>query len=317
IDALVLGADRNLGARARITRRPHHLDQLFGNFRHFNAEQLDQHLRRGTRQNQLRAAVLGANFLEQRTNTSTYTEGFACNDVLASQQRFGVVAQIDNHAVAGNLFHRAGDDFTQTITVGLDDLRALSLTNFLHDDLLGGLGGDTTELDGLDLLFEHIANLGVGLAGLLHIDRQLMCRIVEILFFDHSPATERFVTAVLSIDLYTQVNFVLETLFGSRGQSQLQRLENHTGRYAFFVGYRFHNQQYFFAHRTPRLSQSIGVRGNRVLLKTGNNICLVDHIDRQQILVIINQHHHILLFHPAKKTLEISPPLKGRSQFYF
>src|SRR5690606_28100285 len=41
VDTLVLGAHRNLGSRTRITRSAHDLDQLLGDFRHFDAEQLD------------------------------------------------------------------------------------------------------------------------------------------------------------------------------------------------------------------------------------------------------------------------------------
>src|SRR5476651_143775 len=110
VDAFVLGADRDLGARTRIAGRSHDFDQAFGNFRHFDTEQLDQHFRRGTRQDQLRAAVLGADFLEQRTQTHADTEGFARDDVFASQQRFSVVAQVDDHVVAGDFFHGTGDD---------------------------------------------------------------------------------------------------------------------------------------------------------------------------------------------------------------
>jgi len=114
----------------------------------------------------------------------------------------------------------------------------------------------------LDLLLEDIAYLGAGLAGLLHVDSQLMRRIIEVFLFDDSPAAEGFVASVLPIDFHTQVDFVFEALLGSGGQSQLQSLENHTGRYALLIGHRLHNQQYFFAHRTPRLSQSIGSAGS-------------------------------------------------------
>src|SRR5690606_29434855 len=130
------------------------------------------------------------------------------------------------------------------------------------------------------------------------------------------------------------------TLLGSGGQCQLQRFENHIGRHTLFIGYRLNNQQYFFTHRTPRLSQSIGdpadprlkavayrascmsndtPAGPAILrpppsIKTGNYVGLVDRIDRQKVFVIIHQHHDILLLHTTEKPLEIAPPLERRAQ---
>ncbi len=83
-------------------------------------------------------------------------------------------------------------------------------------------------------------------------------RIIKIGFVDHGPATEGFVATGVAVDFHTQVDFVFKTFFGCSGQGHFQRFENDAGRYTFFVGYRFNNQQYFFAHRTPRLAQAIG-----------------------------------------------------------
>ncbi|MCY1415579.1 hypothetical protein D9M71_310680 [compost metagenome] len=274
VDALVLGANGDLGAGTRVTGGGHHFDQLFGDFRHFDAEQFDQHLRRGARQDQLRATVLGADFLQQGTHAGADAESLARNDVLAGQQCFGIVAEVDDHVIAGDLLHSAGDDVAQLLAVGLDNLRTLGFAHFLHDDLLGGLGCDAAELDGLDLLFDDVADLGFLITFLGLIQGQLDSRILEISFLDNSPATEGVVITALTIDRHTQVDLVLVTLLGSSGQRQLQRLENHAGRYTFFVGYRLNNQQYFFAHRTPRLSQSIGSAGSASQSKRGMMLAL-------------------------------------------
>src|SRR5690606_21752775 len=122
VDALVLGADGDLGARARVTGGGLDIDKPFSDFRHLDAEQLDQHFRRGARENQLWPAVLGANFLEQGAQTHANPEGFTRNDVFASEQGFGVVAQVNDHVVTGNFLDGAGDDFPQALTVGIDDL---------------------------------------------------------------------------------------------------------------------------------------------------------------------------------------------------
>jgi len=54
------------------------------------------------------------------------------------------------------------------------------------------------------------------------------------------------------------------------------------------------------------------IRVIRALIKTRNDVGLIDQINRQQILVIIHQHHYILLFNPyqAIKTLNA----KGKIQ---
>ncbi|MNZ48778.1 hypothetical protein D3C78_665310 [compost metagenome] len=258
VNAFVFGAYGDLGARTRITGRGHDFDQALGDFRHFDAEQLDQHLWRGTRQDQLRAAVLGADFLEQGAQAHTDTESLARDDVFTGQQRFGVVAQVNDDVVTGDLLDGTGDDLAQTLAVGIYHLSALGFTDLLDDDLLGGLGGNTAELDRLDLLFDHVTDFSfrMGVLNLRwpHFDR----RIVQILFFDDSPATEGFVATGVAVDFHTQVDFVVKTFFGCSGQSHFQRFKNYAGRYALFVGYRLNNQQYFFAHRTPRLSQAIG-----------------------------------------------------------
>src|SRR5690606_41437237 len=54
INALVLGAYGDLGPRTRVAGSTHDLDQLLGDLRHFDTEQLDDHLRTGAGQHQLR-----------------------------------------------------------------------------------------------------------------------------------------------------------------------------------------------------------------------------------------------------------------------
>ncbi len=193
-------------------------------------------------------------------------------------------------------------------------MRALGFAHLLHDHLLGSLRGDAAELDGIDLLFEDIAELGVGLALLRLVQGVLGSRLFELFVGDYGPATERLVVAGLAIDLHPQLDIIFIAFLGRRGQSQLQRLENHTGRYALFIGHRLNNQQYFFAHRTPRLSQSIGPAGIRPSVKTGNDVGFVDRIDRQQVFVIVDQHHYVLFFRTAEDALKITPPIEGRTQ---
>src|SRR5690606_23714833 len=107
------------------------------------------------------------------------------------------------------------------------------------------------------------------LALLSLLDRQFSRRIFQILLGHYRPATESFIATVLAIDRHAQLDLVVETFLGRRRQSQLQRFENHIGRYTLLVGYRLNHQQYFFTHRTPRLSQSIGPAGSASQSKRG------------------------------------------------
>ncbi|RMM83053.1 hypothetical protein ALQ71_05364 [Pseudomonas coronafaciens pv. striafaciens] len=272
IDSFILGANSDFCTRTRVTGGSHHLDETFGNFRYFNAEKLDQHLWRSTRQDQLRATIFSANFLEQSTDANTDPESFPGNDVFTRQQCFGIVTKINDDIVTRDLLNSTRNDFTQTLAVGIYYLRTLGLTNFLHNDLLGSLRRDTTEFDGINLFFDQLASNGTRSFSLGLINSQLVSRIVQVFVLDNCPATESLVVTRLAVDLYTELNFIFKTFFGSGGQSQLQRFKNHTCRNALFIGHRLNNQQYFFAHRTPRLSQAIGSAGSAITGTSQSNV---------------------------------------------
>ena len=57
---------------------------------------------------------------------------------------------------------------------------------------------------------------------------------------------------------------IFEALEIALATATKKRFEDHARWDALLVGYRFNNQQYFFAHRTPRLSQAIGSAGSAV-----------------------------------------------------
>ena len=64
IQSGVIGAYRDLGANSRIPRGSHDLDQPLLDLRDFQVKQLNQELRHGPGQDQLRAAGLLANFAQ-------------------------------------------------------------------------------------------------------------------------------------------------------------------------------------------------------------------------------------------------------------
>ncbi len=129
---------------------------------------------------------------------------------------------------------------------------------------------------------------------------------------DYRPATEGLVATVLPIDL-TRRSTSSSKRFCSSGQSQLQCFEDHTSRYTFsldtdsttsstllIVRLAFRNP---LGPRDPRLTQN-------------GELCWSCRSCRSaQILVIINQHHYILLLDPPEKTLKIAPTSKGERSF--
>src|SRR5690606_15738446 len=56
------------------------------------------------------------------------------------------------------------------------------------------------------------------------------------------------------------------------------------------------------------------LHGPAPLIKTGNDVGLVDRVDGQQILMIVDKHDDILVFHAAQQPLEVASPLEGRTQ---
>ncbi len=73
--------------------------------------------------------------------------------MFSGENGFGVVAQIDNDAVAAEFFYRAAEQFIDPRFVNFDDLRTFRLAYLLDNNLLSGLRGDSTEFNGFDLLF--------------------------------------------------------------------------------------------------------------------------------------------------------------------
>ena len=173
IDARLEALHRDLGAHARIARGAEDLDQALADFRHFELEQLDEELARGARQEQLRAARLGAHFLEERLDAVLALHDLARNHVGARHEAFGVAAEVDIDAVAVDALDHARHQRADAILVGIDHLRALGLAHLLHDDLLGLLRGDAAERHRFHRLLDEAADFGA----LVHVERVLEAQL--------------------------------------------------------------------------------------------------------------------------------------------
>ncbi len=161
IDAAVVALHRDLGAHARIASGTEDLDQALADFRHFELEQLDQELRGGARQEQLRTALLGAHVLQIRLHAVLRADRLARNHLVARNEAFGVAAEVHEHAVAIDALDDAGHQRALARLEFIDDLRPLGFAHLLHDDLLGGLGRDAAERDRFHRHFDVAADFGV------------------------------------------------------------------------------------------------------------------------------------------------------------
>src|SRR5690554_888676 len=185
IDATVIGLDRDLGPRARISRRTLDLNELFSNLGNLDLEQLHDQFRTGARQNQLCTARLRIHLVQQSPHAVIHAIAFTGNHLATRQKRLGVIPQVNDQAITGRLLDDPGDQFALTLGVLAYHLGALGLTDFLYDHLLGSLCRDTTKGGVLDQLFDHITQLERGFTatgkGLLDFS----IRILELVIFHH------------------------------------------------------------------------------------------------------------------------------------
>src|SRR5690606_20726625 len=90
-------------------------------------------------------------------------EGFARDHFIAADNAFRS-PKIDDDIAIFNALDRAVDDLPDAVLVFVILTVPLSFPDLLHDDLLGGLGGDSAEVDRRQLLRDQVADLRVRIA---------------------------------------------------------------------------------------------------------------------------------------------------------
>src|SRR5688572_2380891 len=250
VDAGVVAADRDLGAQPRIARGAEDLDEPLADLRHLDLEQLDQEFRRRARQEQLRAARLGANLVQQALDAVLRLDWLARDQVLARNEALGVAAEIDVRAVTIDALDDAADELACAILVRIDDLLAFGLAHFLHDDLLRGLRRDAAELHGLHRLLDESTDLGFRIDVERVLEPQLARRFLDLarVVGEHFPAPKRLVAAVRAVDRNAHVDVVAVTFPRGGRERRLDGFENHRLLDALLVRDRVHYQQNFFTH---------------------------------------------------------------------
>ena len=249
VDTTIVGLDRDLGAGTRITGGAHDFDHLFADFRHFDAEQLFQEVRAGAADEQLGTTGFRTHGVEQATDTVAGTEGLTGQHVVTEDHGFGIAAQIQDHVVAVALLDHAADDGAFLVLELVNDLGTLGLAHFLHDDLLGGLGGDTVEGHRVNLVFNIVADLDIRLLDLSGFESDFPVRVLHgSLIGHHDPTAIGVVVTGLAIDLDTHFNLAFVFFLGRSRQRSLQSLENLLAGDSLLVGHSVNDQQNLFIH---------------------------------------------------------------------
>ena len=91
-----------------------------------------------------------SDFHDDGADASADLEGFAGDHFAAGEEGFGLVDHDDGGALVEAL-DGAGDDFALPAEEFLEGLIGLGLADFLDDEIFGGLGGNASELFGVDL----------------------------------------------------------------------------------------------------------------------------------------------------------------------
>ena len=113
-----------------------------GQFRSFGFKKFLEEFRMRARQAQKDAALAFFHPVEISAHPLALAEALARN-LLFIRQKPGCPSHVDENIAALDALDRAGDDFAFAFAEFGDHGSLFRLTDFLHDDLLGGLGGDT------------------------------------------------------------------------------------------------------------------------------------------------------------------------------
>ena len=163
--------------------------------------------------------------------------------MLPGNHGLDVAAQIEIDIAPLDALYHAGNHFADPVLIGLDHLGPLGLAHLLHDDLLGGLGGNAAEGHGLDRLFDVIPDGDVRLLiDGIHVPELIVGRLHLHIVRDHFPTAEGLVIPRAAIDGDPHVDLLKRTFLGGRGQRGLQSLENNFFLDALLVGNRVHHQ---------------------------------------------------------------------------
>ena len=158
INPCVLALDGDLGALAWVSSRTLNLNDALGDLWNFDTEQLNQHIWRNSRHQQLRPASIIANAHKDGTGAIVDSKYFTSDQFFSRQKPFSIIAKVDHNMVASHFFDGAVEQFTNAVFKPIDDQFSLGIFNSLHDDLLGRLRRDTPKCYVVDVFFKGVTN---------------------------------------------------------------------------------------------------------------------------------------------------------------
>jgi len=256
----------DLRAHAGIAGGRLDLEQAVFHLRHFQFEQLDDELRRGARQDQLRAAR-GAVDLQQVGAHAVADPQVLLRDHLVARQHRLDAAGLDDGVAALDAFHRAGDEMLLALEEVVQHLFALGVTDLLQDDLLGGLGADAAEIDRLKLLLDELVELDLGHLLLCLGEGDLRIGVLHCLVRHDLPAAEGLEFSAFLIDGDAHVGLFVDPLLGGGGECRFQGREDDILGDVLLARQGIHQQQHLFAHTflLPILCQNLNFGTRRAL----------------------------------------------------
>jgi hypothetical protein len=247
IDPLIIGLDGNLGAHAGVTGSSLDFQQAIIDFRDFQREELNDELRSGTRQDQLRTAGGSVDAQQICFDTITHAQVLARNHLIAWQHCFHL-AGFDNRIAALHALDRPGYQMLLARQEFTQHLFALGVTNLLQNHLLGSLRTNATEVDGFERLLQIITDLNLGILLLGFRQRHLLFLVEKVFVGNDFPAPKSFEITGFAINRDAYIGVVVDALLGSRCQRQLQRAEDDVSGHVLFTCQNIYQQQDFAAH---------------------------------------------------------------------
>ena len=158
----------------------------------------------GTRQENLRAALFAANVVNVSAHAVAVTHVFPRDHLVTTDDAFAT-AEIDDDIAIFDALDGAVDDFADAVLELVILAVTLGFAHLLHDDLLGGLGGDTAEIHRRQRIGDEVAELGVRVAVAGQLQRDLGRIVLGGL--DNFQKTLQADFAGLGIDVGADVGF--------------------------------------------------------------------------------------------------------------
>ena len=206
INGAVIRDHSDLRARSRITSHGFDLNDAIIDFWHFHFEQFRHEFWRRPRQEDLRAALLTAHFLDVDANTVVGAIAFTANFFIAAQHSF-TAANIDNDIAIFFALHQTIDNRASTVLEFFILTIPLGFADFLQNDLLGRLRGDAAHFNRRNLfniLLTHFWVLHI-LLGLLNGEFRLV--IFQQLFFHNSAHAGESRSASFPVNRNSDIHF--------------------------------------------------------------------------------------------------------------